>query len=330
MLSFPFLPKSTVYSANMLGSVAQERLLSPRTIHYDIDQLMWECKQARLTEDGIPTDVDIDATQATSWDGRFQLKYPYQLKDSSISRDFVWDWYAMVDNYTTRNLTNSEDKLPALSGIANVMASRTGQRYAAGLWESHLYAGLLWQRSAPSPWLKAPGKYRAPSWSWAAYDGVVIMQLDTGLNSSSNPFRSMVETNNLEIIPLGLDPHGRLKFASLTVTAKLKQIDPRVDPTSITYRTYPEDGSGQDHLWDHGESIGCVNFDEDYRPGGKALFCLQMTERRYPRRVACHCLVLEYTGVGNDFKRVGLGHTGLGDLRPGWFNDAETRRIRLI
>jgi len=114
--------------------VAQERLLSPRSIHYDADQIMWECQETRLTEGGVPADVDIDHYQPMQWDGRFQLQYPYVKKWCSIFIDFVWDWYSMIDNYTTRNLTNPDDKLPALSGIAMVMASRTHERYVAGLW----------------------------------------------------------------------------------------------------------------------------------------------------------------------------------------------------
>jgi hypothetical protein len=141
--------------------VAQERLLSSRSIHYDVDQIMWECKETRLTEDCVPVDVDIDHHQGMRWDGRFQLQYPrYVTKWSSLSIDFVWDWYAMIDNYTTRNLTNPDDKLPALSGIASVMASRTGEKYVAGLWESHINIGMLWKRASTAPWLKPAPGYR--------------------------------------------------------------------------------------------------------------------------------------------------------------------------
>ena len=312
--------------------VAQERLLSPRAIHYDVDQIMWECKEARLTEDGVPVDVDIDSRQADIWDGRFHLKYPFSIKGSTLRKDFVWDWYAMLDNYTTRNLTNGDDKLPALSGIASIMTSRTSDRYAAGLWESHLQVGLLWQRIPKAPWLTLPLRYRAPSWSWAAYDGAILMQTDAGLNASSNPHVPKIEVQELDVTPLGLDPNGRLQSGYITVFARLKQIRSRMNPEDANYSLFPEDGLGQDIMADKlsGESIGCANYDEAYKPGGGALFCLQMTERKHPNRTVCHCLVLEQTEYGNDFRRVGAGLTGVGESRAGWFNDAEKKRIRII
>jgi len=312
--------------------VAQERLLSPRALHYDIDQIMWECKEVRLTEDGVPVGVDLDSRQADIWDGRFHLKYPFLIEGSSSYRDFVWDWYAMLDNYTSRNLTDADDKLPALSGLASVMISRTGDRYAAGLWESHLHVGLLWKRIPKDPWLTSPKQYRAPSWSWAAYDGAVITQTNAGLNSSSSPHLSTIDVNKVDINPLGLDLNGRLKSGSITVTARLKKVRPRENPDGVNYKVFPEDGLGQDIIRDHftGESIGCVNFDEAYIPGGGALFCLQMTERKHPNRTVCHCLVLEYTENRNIFKRVGAGLTGVGDSRAGWFEDAGKKNICII
>lgn len=311
--------------------VAQERLLSPRSVHYDVDQIMWECKETRLTEDCVPVDVDIDQHQGLRWDGRFQLQYPRHVtKWSSLSIDFVWDWYSMIDNYTTRNLTNPDDKLPALSGIASVMAFRTGEKYVAGLWESHINIGMLWKRASTAPWLEAASGYRAPSWSWAAYDGAILTASDSYQNSSYNPFQPLLEAIQLEIKPLGLDPNGRLSFGAVTVTSRLKQVRARVDPSSELYQEYPENGAGHDHIWDGEESVGWVNYDEEYKPSSGPFFCLQMTHRVYPKRILCHCMVIEYARNGNDFRRVGLGCTGGGEVRAGWFDDAEKKRIRLI
>jgi hypothetical protein len=257
--------------------VAQERLLSPRPIHYDADQIMWECQETRLTEDGVPVDVDIDHYQ------------PMQ-----------------------------------------VMASRTRERYVAGLWGSHINIGMLWKRASTAPWLERGPGYRAPSWSWAAYDGAVLTASESYPNSSSNPFQPLLEAIQLEIKPLGLDPNGKLSFGAATVTSQLKQVRARVDPSSEFYQEYPENGAGQDHIWDGEESVGCVNYDEAYKPGSGPLFCLQMTQSIHPKRIICHCMVIEYTGNGNDFRRVGLGTTSGGEVRAGWFDDAEKKRVRLI
>lgn len=310
--------------------VAQERLLSPRSLHFDTDQIMWECKTDRLTEDGIPVDVDLDSRQSTHWDGRFQVSYPFTPEGSSLTREFVWDWYEMLENYTTRNLTNGEDKLPALSGIASVMVKRTNDQYVAGLWENNINYGLLWRRIGKAPWLEKPERYRAPTWSWAAFDGAVIWPDDSSLNSSLNPFKPMLEDVSLEIIPLGLDPNGRLAFGAATTTGRLKIISPRVDPESEGYIVYPEDGAGQDHIWDGEESVGWVNYDEQFEKTAGERYALQMTECIHPKKTLCHCLILESTGKEGQFKRVGLGCTGGGEVRLGWFENAKKRRIHII
>jgi hypothetical protein len=42
------------------------------------------------------------------------------------------------------NLTNPDDVLPAISGLAHRMTETTGDEYLAGLWKNHLQYGLLW------------------------------------------------------------------------------------------------------------------------------------------------------------------------------------------
>lgn len=58
----------------------------------------------------------------------------------------MWDWYQFLENYTSRDLTSANDKLPALSGLASVMTQKSGDTYVSGLWHSHLNIGMLWKR----------------------------------------------------------------------------------------------------------------------------------------------------------------------------------------
>ena len=78
-------------------------------------------------------------------------------------------------------MTNSRDKLIALSGLAHSYYERQSKsgvsyedykggrrgKYAAGLWEADMPSALLWQ----TPSGQRPSEYRAPSWSWASVDG---------------------------------------------------------------------------------------------------------------------------------------------------------------
>ena len=304
---------------NTRAWVAQERLLSPRTIHYDVDQMLWECREARYTEDSVP--VDAFHTQRLLWDGRLHLQYPYTRKGASDGH-FVWDWYDLIENYTTRNLTNADDKLPAISGLASVMEARTGDKCVAGLWQSHLNIGLLWLRK--KDWLTRPSRYRSPSWSWAAFDGHIVMPAEADIESTMIPAIHVAEIVQVDVKPEGRDPHGKLASGMVTLIAPLRVADPRVDPQSELYRQY-EEQSTKEHLYDKGESIGWAVFDEAYRPTGP-IYCLQITIKRLPVQELCYSLLLESTGRENEFRRIGFGCP----TRTGWYNKESKPLVSIV
>ncbi|KAH8671735.1 heterokaryon incompatibility protein-domain-containing protein [Xylariales sp. PMI_506] len=76
-----------------------------------------------------------------------------------------WQWLCV--QYSHRQLTVLEDKLPAFSGVAAAVASKVHSRYLAGLWEANLLHDVFWDTSGAAQ--KSP-TYRAPSWSWASLD----------------------------------------------------------------------------------------------------------------------------------------------------------------
>lgn len=47
----------------------------------------------------------------------------------------------IVPNYTWRGMTVPSDKLPALSGIANIIGNSSGDQYLAGIWLSDISHG---------------------------------------------------------------------------------------------------------------------------------------------------------------------------------------------
>lgn len=76
----------------------------------------------------------------------------------------------------------ADDKLIALSGLANDMQNCLNDRYLAGLWERNLANDMMWciqecKQEDKSPSVRPTG-YRAPSWSWAFVDGAIIYQRD--------------------------------------------------------------------------------------------------------------------------------------------------------
>lgn len=103
-------------------------------------------------------------------------------------------WLHQVQDYSTRSLTVEQDKLPALSGVARMLANQTGDSYYAGLWERHIHEDLCW-RVYPHEEIRVfvpdgfdhvygqtlciitrASKYQAPSWSWATLDGRILFQ----------------------------------------------------------------------------------------------------------------------------------------------------------
>lgn len=60
-------------------------------------------------------------------------------------------WFSLVENYSARQLTKEQDKLPALSGLSRSIATRTGDTYCAGLWRSHIIFGMYWELDSFEP-----------------------------------------------------------------------------------------------------------------------------------------------------------------------------------
>ena len=154
-----------------------EYMLSPRTLHFTSEQLVWECQKYKLIEtDETPlgtTEGDLTALSKRYFlkpnacqNDPFFLKYPV-LKEylGTLHR-----WYQILENYSQRNLTLDKDRLPALASLAHEIQEQSGMTYRAGIWVEDFLRGLLWsidgRGDQPSP--AYYNGYRAPTWSWAS------------------------------------------------------------------------------------------------------------------------------------------------------------------
>ena len=137
-------------------------------------------------------------------------------------------WFSLVENYSARQLTKEQDKLPALSGLSRSIATRTGDTYCAGLWRSHIIFGMYWELDSFEPThfgddpehdakLPPPSKsavkfrteYRAPSWSWASLDARV--KFPSPLQHGS----MCAECIDVQIEPAAIHPFGKVKSGSI-------------------------------------------------------------------------------------------------------------------
>lgn len=199
------------------GWTLQERLLSPRTIHYGRTEMYWECQCCIFAEDG--------AMFRRTFTAATEL-WASEPREPGKTRQ--WHWTRLVEDFSKRKLTKDFDKLPALSGLANLIAANTGDTYLAGLWKSSLMTELGWSVKAFEPHhhcddpehdasmpaahktaVKYPSQYRAPSWSWASIDAEIDY---IGSISKGEYLASLVDAS---VKPFGKDPFGRLASGHL-------------------------------------------------------------------------------------------------------------------
>jgi hypothetical protein len=143
------------------GWVVQERLLSPRTVHFTSTQVFWECNATMASE----------AFRKSLHPGFLTLRTSAVLgwRKSPIE-DYHWN--DVVSLYSSCQLTFGKDKLSAIAGIAKRMQSIHNGRYLAGVWyDNDLVFYLCWRSDGSR--LRSRPPYRAPSWSWASIDSCV-------------------------------------------------------------------------------------------------------------------------------------------------------------
>ncbi|KAE9369745.1 HET-domain-containing protein, partial [Stipitochalara longipes BDJ] len=144
------------------GWVCQERLVSPRTLHYTSTGLLWECRMARGNEHlGVRLNSEYNTLPG------LLIQSLTQFPLSGARSDYAFAWYTKIIaiDYSRRVLSRSSDKLPAVSGLARLFHQYIQWDYIAGIWLEGLSFGLCWRRKGLA---SKPADYRCPSFSWAA------------------------------------------------------------------------------------------------------------------------------------------------------------------
>jgi hypothetical protein len=218
-------PWSEVFQQSPLSQrawVLQERLVSPRIIHFSDRELFWECLTISARESN--SQVYTQQGQSTEWeDENFKRSLQFPTNDM---RQIMDSWYKVVSQYSGLQLTYRADIFPAISGIARIFNEATGFGYVAGIWVEDIHSGLLWYRLYLGRKDVAQDRrskdWKAPSWSWASLEGPVhnlyeststhmsdspippagIVRAEATLtNSFGNPFAA-IESSCLELYAL--------------------------------------------------------------------------------------------------------------------------------
>ncbi len=240
-------PKYWPWSAR--GWTLQEDQLSWRMLIYGTGRMLWKCPSVQVDEAGhmmkpphhlakryFPPEGAREGDPASSCSPpslpllSAQFQHRTRIDGFFSGSDLYTAWYAIIADFTRRDLTCPEDVLPALSGLASEFSSLNGDKYRAGLWEKDMICGLLWRRE------QFPLSYRfgdeirrgpgdAPSWSWAGVYGgatewfhhqkMMMREYQEDIASA----REVANVIDTDIELDGLDPYGRIRRGALILEA---------------------------------------------------------------------------------------------------------------
>ena len=168
----------------------QEGLLASRVLEIGTRNTSWYCQET----------WDLKGNYTDGWKvrpqfrdgGTYCLDHDHEVFQAPFKNQSNWQyqaravgtrsalelWLKTVHAYTSRALTFPSDKLLAISAIAEKYGTVFNDDYLAGLWRFSLPISLVWSVNPLNGLLlPRPKEYRAPSWSWAAVEGPVYLDL---------------------------------------------------------------------------------------------------------------------------------------------------------
>lgn len=158
---------------NRRGWVVQERYLARRQLSCAESQLYWECQELLASEEfphGYPPGIRA----------HWEMLFPQGGGPQKPCLEFNGEidtrkrWAALVELYSSCQLTRASDKLVALSGLVNQLHSVLGDVCIYGLWAKNICRQLCWSPLDLSfkPRTTNQGLI-APTWPWANFHGAV-------------------------------------------------------------------------------------------------------------------------------------------------------------
>lgn len=219
--------------------VVQERILSPRVLHFGTTQIFWECPSMTANEvfpAGFHHSMYVPPT-------KYSIPVDREPNTPLRNEHFYGLWKDIVQIYSRGGLTHKSDKLIAISGLAVRFQTLLQDEYLAGLWKNSLPRQLLWKVSHECEITGLPVESRAPSWSWASLDAPVDF-FDATRNIYGNEdevlHASLVETQTILSIPIG---PMQVAEEYIRVKGPLKRASVSNGDFSITHRQWVIDST---------------------------------------------------------------------------------------
>ena len=142
---FPLLDRAWVF---------QERLLSPRTLHFGPAELIWECCETFTCE---------CLTGITAYSEQYpKIQHHRELNEGTYGNRRLL-WQKIVREFARLSITYPSDRFPALLGIGSQLLEGSQYKIISGLWSANMLQELLWfagecHESFP--------RGTGPTWSW--------------------------------------------------------------------------------------------------------------------------------------------------------------------
>lgn len=292
------------------GWTLQEYILPQRVLHFGCFDVEWRCKNRHTCECG---DLDLDLHGQTDWHRHhFFLADATRPVPQDLEGALRW-WESVVHSFTARNLSNPNDKLPSLSGLAQLRKQSRDGVYLAGIWQESLMHDLCWFHTlnynvATSGGVgRRPAEYRAPSWSWASVD------TDSGCSFwwtgsiGMHPVVPWGEPRQICAIfgsfcqPKTDDPTGEVRYGFLDVGVMLIPSEICYDPQQRVVWTI----TNIETDWALGFFKPDCKLEDDGLLVGGRVYCAPITETDVETGRQRGCLVLKKLNA-NLYQRVGF------------------------
>ncbi|KAF5578375.1 TOL [Fusarium pseudocircinatum] len=153
------------------GWTLQEYMLSSRMLIFSDYQLLWQCKETELqsvtgNNAGIKYLQRLESLPWASFDEEGEPSY------GTHDSEKLYLWRTIISQYTGRQLTDPEDRLPAVTGITTELQKVWRDSHIYGHWERWFIQLLAWCKPCNLR-VKERHTKRAPSWSWVSVDGSI-------------------------------------------------------------------------------------------------------------------------------------------------------------
>jgi hypothetical protein len=155
------------------GWCIQERLLSPRILHFRQWEVIFECfTHSRCECETLFFNIEDEYKRPQKRIAKTFLLSQDQLPEREGLYPGKWwkPWKETITVYSASDLSLQTDKLPALSSLARRMPVSIFGEYLAGLWTGNMVDQLSWGRHIQDKLLR-PTAYVAPSFHGRRFMG---------------------------------------------------------------------------------------------------------------------------------------------------------------